>query len=46
MVKDFDTVNFCFSKGMGCPFGSMVIGSESDIEYARVVRKMLGGGLR
>ena len=27
MVKDFETVNFCLSKGMGCPVGSLVIGS-------------------
>ncbi len=43
MVKDFDTVNFCLSKGMGCPVGSMVIGTKEDIEHARVLRKMLGG---
>ena len=27
MVKDFDTVNFCLSKGMGCPVGSLIIGN-------------------
>ena len=31
MVKDFDTVNFCLSKGMACPVGSMVIGTHKDI---------------
>jgi threonine aldolase len=31
MVKDFDTVSFSLSKGMGCPVGSMVIGSKEDI---------------
>ena len=46
MVKDFDTVNFCLSKGMGCPVGSMIIGTKSDIEHARVLRKMLGGQMR
>jgi threonine aldolase len=46
MVSDFDTVNFCLSKGMGCPVGSMVIGSKEDIEHARVLRKMLGGQMR
>jgi threonine aldolase len=46
MVKDFHTVNFCLSKGMGCPVGSLVIGSAEDIEHARVLRKMLGGQMR
>ena len=46
MVKDFDTVNFCLSKGMGCPVGSLIIGEKEYIEHARVVRKMLGGGMR
>ena len=45
-VKDFDTVSFCFSKGMGCPIGSVLVGSEADIDYARNIRKMLGGGMR
>lgn len=46
LVKDFDTVNFCLSKGMGCPVGSMIIGTEKDIEHARALRKMLGGQMR
>ena len=46
MVKDFDLVNVCLSKGMGCPLGSMVVGSEKDIRTARNFRKMLGGGMR
>ena len=46
MVKDFDIVNVCMSKGMGCPLGSMVVGSEKDIRTARNFRKMLGGGMR
>jgi threonine aldolase len=46
MVKDFDTVNFCLSKGMGCPVGSMVIGSKEDIAFARILRKILGGQMR
>ena len=43
MVKPFNTVNFCLSKGMGCPIGSLVIGSKEDITFANVLRKMLGG---
>jgi len=46
MVKDFDTVNFCLSKGMGCPVGSLIMGKNEDMEYARVLRKMLGGQMR
>lgn len=46
MVKDFDIVNVCLSKGMGCPIGSVVAGTEADIQQARVFRKMLGGGMR
>jgi len=46
MVKDFDTVNFCLSKGMGCPVGSLIIGAKDYIDHARVIRKMLGGGMR
>lgn len=46
MVRDFDTVNFCLSKGMGCPVGSLIIGSKSFINHALVLRKMLGGSMR
>lgn len=42
----FDTISLCFSKGLGCPIGSVLIGSEEDIWYARNMRKMLGGGMR
>ena len=41
-----DTLSCCLSKGMGCPVGSLVIGDDADIERARWVRKMLGGGMR
>lgn len=46
MVSDFDIVNVCLSKGMGCPAGSIIAGSEADIKRAKVFRKMLGGGMR
>lgn len=45
-VADFAMVNVCLSKGMGCPIGSLVVGSEEDIRYARQVRKMVGGAMR
>jgi threonine aldolase len=46
MTKKFDSVQFCFSKGLGAPVGSMVVGSKELIERCRVNRKMLGGGMR
>ena len=46
MLKDFDFVSICMSKGMGCPIGSLVVGSEKDIIAARNYRKMLGGAMR
>lgn len=46
MTKKFDSVQFCFSKGLGAPVGSMIVGSKDLIERCRVVRKMLGGGMR
>ena len=46
MVKDFDLVSVCLSKGMGCPIGSLIVGSEKDISTARNHRKILGGAMR
>lgn len=42
----FDTVSVCFSKGLGAPVGSMLVGSAELIARARVQRKRLGGGMR
>lgn len=42
----FDTVNVCFSKGLGAPVGSMLVSSRERIDQARVQRKRLGGGMR
>lgn len=41
-----DTVQFCLSKGLGAPVGSIVAGSQSFIDDARRWRKRLGGGMR
>jgi threonine aldolase len=41
-----DTVTFCLSKGLGCPIGSIVVGSADVIARARRARKLLGGGMR
>jgi threonine aldolase len=46
LTKKFDSVTFCLSKGLGAPVGSLLVGSKEFIEEARVVRKMLGGGMR
>jgi threonine aldolase len=42
----FDSISVCLNKGMGCPMGSVLIGSEDFIKSARRIRKKLGGGLR
>lgn len=42
----FDSISICLSKGLGCPVGSLLIGSSDFIEKARRVRKVLGGGMR
>jgi threonine aldolase len=42
----FDSVSLCFSKGLGAPIGSIVVGNEAFVRKARWARKMLGGGLR
>ncbi|HEY4316236.1 MAG TPA: GntG family PLP-dependent aldolase [Herbaspirillum sp.] len=40
-----DLLNFCFSKGLGAPFGSMLTGTRRHIEQARIYRKWYGGCL-
>ena len=46
VAKPFDSVQFCISKGLSAPVGSLVCGSKDFIEKAHVVRKRLGGGMR
>ena len=41
-----DVLSVCFSKGLGAPVGSMLVGSEAAMTEARVWRKRLGGGMR
>lgn len=45
-VRHVDTVSICFSKGLGCPMGSILVGSADDIARARRARKLFGGALR
>jgi len=44
--KIFDTISVCFSKGLGCPVGSVLVASKEMITKALRVRKVLGGGMR
>lgn len=46
LAAPFDTVSVCFSKGLGAPVGSALLGSRDAIRAARRFRKMLGGGMR
>jgi len=46
ITRKFDSVQFCLSKGLGAPVGSMIVGSRDFIERCRIIRKMLGGGMR
>lgn len=45
-MRHVDSIQFCLSKGLSCPVGSMVVGSRDFIAAARKKRKMLGGGMR
>ncbi len=42
----FDSISICLSKGLGCPVGSLLLGSKQFIRKARRIRKVLGGGMR
>ena len=46
LCKDVDTVNFCLSKGLRSPVGSILAGPAEFIDRARIWRKRMGGGLR
>ena len=46
VVRDFDTVSICLSKGLGAPVGSVLVGSKKDLTQAHRWRKMFGGGMR
>ncbi len=45
-ASHFDTVAACFSKGLGCPVGSIVVGDRQTIARVHRARKLLGGGMR
>lgn len=46
IVKYFDSVMFCLSKGLSAPVGSILAGTKEFIKEARFVRKYLGGAMR
>jgi len=46
ITRGFDSVQFCLSKGLGAPVGSVIVGAKEFIERCRIIRKMLGGGMR
>lgn len=46
LCAPFDTISICFSKGLGAPVGSVLVGSRPLIERAHRWRKVLGGGMR
>ncbi len=46
LAADCDSIQFCLSKGLGAPVGSVLVGSRDFIGEARVWRKRLGGGMR
>jgi threonine aldolase len=44
--KIFDSISICLSKSLGCPVGSLLLGTKDFIKKARRVRKVFGGGMR
>ncbi len=44
--KIFDSISICLSKGLGCPVGSVLLGTNDFIARARRIRKVFGGGMR
>lgn len=44
--KWFDSVSVCFSKGLGAPIGSALVGTREFVAKARRIRKLFGGGMR
>ena len=46
LAAPFDTISVCFSKGLGAPVGSALVTTRANVERARRLRKMWGGGMR
>lgn len=45
-AQHFDTISVCFSKGLGAPVGSALVGNADMIDQMRRHRKLFGGGMR
>lgn len=45
-AKYFNSVSLCFSKGLGAPIGSIIVGTKEFIKKAHFYRKAYGGGMR
>ena len=46
VCRNVDTISICFSKGLGCPMGSILVGPAEAVYHARRSRKIFGGALR
>jgi len=46
LARDADSLTFCLSKNLACPFGSLIVANREFIERARKNRQMIGGGMR
>ncbi|KAK7817508.1 putative low-specificity l-threonine aldolase 1 [Quercus suber] len=46
LLQAADSASICLSKGLGAPVGSVIVGSNSFIAKAKILRKTLGGGMR
>lgn len=46
IAAPFDSISCCLSKGLGCPVGSLILGSRKFVDRAHRFRKMFGGGMR
>ncbi len=46
LAREADSINFCLSKGLSAPIGSVVCGGGDFVLKARKARKMVGGGMR
>jgi threonine aldolase len=42
----FHSISVCLNKGLGCPAGSLLLGTKAFIQRARRIRKVFGGGMR
>ena len=46
IIRPFDSISICLSKGLGAPIGSVLVANSAIIAKPRRIRKMLGGGMR